>query len=235
MENIGINPIKSKKAYMLIVEGVLKLIQENKLEYGDKLYSEPELTKMLNVSRPTLREALRVLEFLGIATVSPRKGIMINKPENTSSYLPLMYVLLFEKTSDLELFELRRSLQISMSESAARNRTDEDLDLLKEITEKFTVHINDDYEIFSELDYDFHMQVVKCSKNIMCYKLMETLSILMKRQMKDIIYNLPVENRKDTVYYHTKIYESIRDSKPEEAMKFMYDHMERPYSYYKTK
>lgn len=233
MENI--QPIKSKKAYMQIVDSIINLITQNKIEYGDKLYSEPELTSMLNVSRPTLREALRVLEFLGIVTVSPRKGIRINKPESTNSYMPLIYVLMFEKTTDLELFELRRSLQISMSELAAKNRTQEDLKNLEIIIEKNKTHINDEYDIFAQLDYDFHLQVVKCSGNSMCYKLMETLNILMKKQMVDIIYNLPKEKRSDTVYYHTKVYENIRDQKPMEAMKSMYEHLERPYEFYKNK
>lgn len=233
MENINISPIKSKKAYMQIVEGILDLINKGEIEYGDKLYSEPELTSKLNVSRPTLREALRVLEFLGIVTVSPRKGIRINKPESTSSYMPLIYVLMFEKTKDIELFELRRAIQISMAEIGAINRTEEDLEDLEKIIKENEAHINDHYEAFAKIDYDFHMQIVKCSGNNMCYKLMETLNILMKKQLKDIIYNLPLEERKTTVYYHTKIYESIRDKKPKEAMKYMYEHLERPYSFYK--
>lgn len=233
MENI--KPVKSKKAYMQIVESIINLVSQNKIEYGEKLYSEQELTRMLDVSRPTLREALRVLEFLGIVSVSPRRGIRINKPESTDSYMPLIYVLTFEKTEEIELFELRRSIQISMAEKAAQNRSEEDLRALEEIVMKNKESINASHEEFAQLDYDFHQQVVKCSGNSMCYKLMETLNILMKKQMMDIIYNLPVEKRKDTVHYHTKVYESIRDKKPLDAMKYMYEHMERPYNFYKAK
>lgn len=235
MENLSINPIKNKKAYMQIIEEIIILLNENKIEYGDKLYSEPELTSMLNVSRPTLREALRVLEFLGIVTVSPRKGIRINKPENTSSYLPLIYVLMFEKTSDLELFELRRSIQISMAQSAAEKRTEKDLKELEKIMKSNKDYINESHELFAKIDYDFHMQIIKCAGNNLCYKLMETLNILMSEQLKEIIYNLPTNLRHRTVDYHDKIYESIRDQKPTEAAEYMRLHMERAYSYYKSK
>lgn len=235
MENISLSPVKSKKAYMLIVEGILNLINENKIEYGDKLYSEPELTKMLNVSRPTLREALRVLEFLGIVTVSPRKGIRINKPESTDSYMPLIYMLMFEKTTDLELFELRRAIQISMAEAAARNRSEEDMKILEDIVKNTVKHMDDDYQVFAKLDYDFHQQVVKCSGNNMCCKLMETLNILMQKQMVDIIYNLPVEDRKLTVDLHEKVCGFIKSREPEKARDAMQEHMERPYRFYKSK
>lgn len=227
-----IKPVKTTKAYMQIVDKIIDLVINNEIEYGDKLYSEPELTKLLNVSRPTLREALRVLEFLDIVNVSPRRGIRINKPESTDSYKPLIYMLKFEKTTELELFELRRAIQISMVEPAARNRTEEDLTELKEIVDSFTTYIDADYEIFADLDYNYHMQIIKCSQNLMCYKLMKTLSILMKNQMRNIIYNLPKENRADTLKYHTKIYEAIRDKDSDKALKLMSEHMERPYAYF---
>lgn len=230
---LNINPIKNKKAYMQIVEKIISLLNENKIEYGDKLYSEPELTSMLNVSRPTLREALRVLEFLGIVTVRPRKGILINKPESTSSYKPLIYVLMFEKTSALELFELRRSIQISMARRAAEKRTEEDLKELENIIKINKENICENYDLFAQIDYDFHMQIIKCSRNSLCYKLMETLNLLVTQQIKDIIFNLPMELRQRTVNYHIKIYECIRDKKPNEAAEYMVKHMERAYSQYK--
>ena len=91
-----LSPIRSQKAYRTIVRTIVGLIARGELEYGNRLYNEQELMSMLGVSRPTLREALRVLEFLGIATVAPRRGILINQPRDSEGYLPLLSVLLFE-------------------------------------------------------------------------------------------------------------------------------------------
>ena len=81
MENFHkvITPIKSPKAYLVIVEKIVGLVASGQLKYGEHLYTEKDLMETLNVSRPTLREALRVLEFLGIVSVSPRKGIKIGR------------------------------------------------------------------------------------------------------------------------------------------------------------
>ena len=147
--------------------------------------------------------------------------------------MPLIYVLMFEKTSDLELFELRRSIQMSMVELAAEKRTEEDLKVLEEIIKMNKEHIGDNLDIFAKIDYDFHMQIVKCSGNSLCYKLMETLNILMRKQFYEITYNLPLDKRDRIVNYHTKIFESIRDRKPDEAIDYMCKHMERAYNYYK--
>ena len=105
--DVPLSPIRSQKAYRTIVRTIVGLIARGELEYGNRLYNEQELMAMLGVSRPTLREALRVLEFLGIATVAPRRGILINQPQDSEGYLPLLSVLLFERITDRELFELR--------------------------------------------------------------------------------------------------------------------------------
>ncbi|MBC8343823.1 MAG: FadR family transcriptional regulator, partial [Bacteroidetes bacterium] len=60
-----IKPISNKKMYYSIIVSIIDMIKEGTLQYGQKLYREDELVAMLQVSRPTFREALRVLEFLG--------------------------------------------------------------------------------------------------------------------------------------------------------------------------
>ena len=78
------------KSYLRSVGMIMDMIAEGKLQYGDQLYKEQELAEMLGVSRPTMREALRVLEFLGIASAVPHKGISISRPSETGGYLPLL-------------------------------------------------------------------------------------------------------------------------------------------------
>lgn len=229
MENFDIMPIKSKKAYMQIVESIISLIYEGKLLYGEKLYNESELMKMLNVSRPTLREALRVLEFLGTVTVSPRKGININKPLDSNTYMPLIYILMFEKADPIDLFELRRAIQVDMAGVAAEKAPKEEIKKLKRICEDMRERINDDYIIFARLDYEYHMQIVKAAGNKLSLKLMETLNIIMKKQLEETIKALSIEKREGTCYYHNRIYEYIRDGDIANSRKTMEEHLVRPY------
>lgn len=228
-ENLNISPVKSKKAYQQIVETFIKLIAENKIEYGDKLYNEPELMKMLNVSRPTLREALRVMEFLGIVTVAPRKGITINSPNDTVSYFPLVYIMMFEKTSNLELFELRRAIETDMASAAAMRRSEEHCQKLSSITALGQDSINADYVTFARIDYDFHMAIVEASGNSLCIKLMKTLVVVMEKLMEDIIRGLPVEDRAETMLFHVDICNAIIGGNASEARHLMEKHLERPY------
>jgi len=230
INNFEINPVKSnKKTYLKIVEIILNMISEGKIEYGDKLYSEPELIKMLNVSRPTLREALRVLEFLGIVTIGTRSGIIINAPKDTVNYSPLIYIMMFEKTTNTDLFELRRAIQVEMAGMATKKRTDEDCEKLREIIHTTEMNLDTDYISFSQLDFDFHMAIVKSAKNVLCEKLMETLMFVMRTQLQQIIFEMPVEMRKNTLRFHKEICDAIINQDYIKAKSIMEKHLDRPY------
>ena len=99
--------------------------------------------------------ALRVLEFLGVTTVSPRNGISINQPNDRDGYLPLLYTLAFEKTTARELFEVRRALQLEMVAIAAEHHTQEDLDALRALIEQMRSDPDASAEEFARLDYLF--------------------------------------------------------------------------------
>lgn len=230
MDNFKIDPIKNKKTYLTIVETFIRLIAEGKFQYGEKLYNEVELVELFNVSRPTLREALRVMEFLGIVTVAPRKGIRIQKPENIESYMPLVYILMFEQTSKKDLFTLRRAIQIDMVQIAAQKNNIAEIAKLKTIIKTTEDNLECDNKDFASLDFDFHIQIVKCAENTLSYKLMETLGIVMKNQLLSAVEKLTLEDRKKTLNYHRRICELIAENDSEGARKVMIDHLADAYT-----
>ena len=60
-----------EKTYLRIIDYILAQFRSSDTEFLNTVYSEQHLIQLLGVSRPTLREALRLLEFLGIAEVKP--------------------------------------------------------------------------------------------------------------------------------------------------------------------
>lgn len=221
----GVPAIKKEKAYLRIVDVVMDLIARGEVGYDDHFYTEQELMAMLGVSRPTLREALRVLEFLGIATVTPHKGISINRPTEQGGYLPLLYILTFEKTTGRELFELRQAMQLEMTALAAQRRTEEDLRLLRDLVEQMEQAKNADAEQFSQLDYAFHQQIVAASGNRLVGKLMDTIAPMIRQQLTDHIRSESVDHRNQTLDNHRQIVAKIEAGDSEAARKAMYDHL----------
>lgn len=229
MNKIDIKPVKNKKAYFQIIETFIHLIIDNQLEYGERLYNEAELMEILDVSRPTLREALRVMEFLGIVIVSPRKGIVISDPKNNNYYLPLTYILAFEKTSNTDLFELRMSIELEMVGLATVRGTDEDFAELKKVSDDLINLPRGDIKNFTRLDQLFHMTLLNCAKNELCSKLMNTLNALIYEQLEQIHMALTNEDRNNTIEKHSAIYEALINRNEEMARKAMRNHLDHAY------
>ena len=66
--------VQTQKIYKNIVEQIVNLIHDGSLKKGDKLPPERTLAEMLNVSRTSVREALKVMEIMGIIEIRPGEG-----------------------------------------------------------------------------------------------------------------------------------------------------------------
>ncbi|WZL72959.1 FadR/GntR family transcriptional regulator [Clostridiaceae bacterium 35-E11] len=229
MNKLDMKPVKNKKAYFQIIETFIYSIINGQLEYGERLYNEVELMEILNVSRPTLREALRVMEFLGIVTVAPRKGIVINNPKDNNHYFPLIYILAFEKTSNTDLFELRMAIEIEMVGLAALRGTEEDFVQVKSVLDEMSNLPRGDIKNFTRLDQLFHMSVLQCAKNDLCSKLIHTLSTLIYDQLEQIHQALTNEKRENTIQKHRIIYQALIDRNEQFAREIMKEHLNHAY------
>lgn len=220
-----LNTTIREKAYLRCVGVIMDKIANGQLQYGDQLYKEQELAEMLGVSRPTMREALRVLEFLGVASAVPHKGISIRRPMETGGYLPLLYILSFEKTTNKELFELRQALQMEMAAQAAAACTPEDVRQLRALVRKMRDDRYCEPEVFSEMDDAFHQKLVEVSGNQLVYKLMETIRPMLRNQLTEHIQRLPVVERDNTIAAHTKIVDCLERHDGMAARLSMYEHL----------
>lgn len=229
-----IRPMKSPKAYLLIVAKIVSLVANGELSYGEHLYTEKDLMNMLGVSRPTLREALRVLEFLGVVTVSPRKGIAIQQPDISNGYMSLIFILMFDKTTNIEIFQLRRAIQTEMVAAAATVGSTEELKRLTAIVDEMESKLDVDYITFEKLDYDFHMQIVVCAHNMLCLKLMQTLGKMIHSQMKERLSRMPVEDRCKTLSFHKQILNAILQRDSIKAKRLMEEHLADVFTHLET-
>ncbi|MCM3569345.1 FadR/GntR family transcriptional regulator [Neobacillus mesonae] len=71
---------KGKRNYELVIEQLHLLIAEEKIKPGDLILPERKLAEQLNVSRTSVREALRILEALDVVFVKPGEGTFLKKP-----------------------------------------------------------------------------------------------------------------------------------------------------------
>ena len=84
---IKLKPVEKDSLYLKISDSIYNYIRMNNLQPGDKLPSERDMAAMLQTSRNSVREALRILEDRGLIYVKTGSGVFINTPDNGKSVL----------------------------------------------------------------------------------------------------------------------------------------------------
>lgn len=146
------------------IDGIVELIATRQLRSGDKLAPEPELANRMNVSRGSLREAVRVLAYLGILDTRVGDGTYVTDLTGARLLqgLDLMGRVANGATT-LEILEIRRILEATSAMLAAVRASDEQLDALDahlDLLESAT-----DYETYVAQDIRFHDMIAEASGN----------------------------------------------------------------------
>lgn len=166
-DNSGFEPISTQRASEAIYEQIRQRIISGVFLPGDKLPSEKELIDMFQRSRPTVREALRMLEKAGLVkTNAGSKGSVVMEPSVEFTAEPLSTHMSLSRISKADLFEYRWINDIATVGWAAERRTDGELDELRGIIERMGFELADP-DAFTECSNDFLDTVARCTHNDM--------------------------------------------------------------------
>jgi len=164
--SVFLRPVESRRAFEEILFQLEEAIAAGHLGAGDRLPPERELAAQFQVSRTSVREALRVLEALGIVRV--RRGAengatLLEHPGNAFANLFRFYLAL-EHVSMASLLEFRVGLESWAAGTAARRRTPAELQGAEELLLQMEA---DDLDLprFLELDLAFHMTISRAAGN----------------------------------------------------------------------
>ena len=238
MENLGLNltssfaPVKRRRAFEDIIVQIENAIYEGRLTVGDRLPPERELAEIFQVSRASVREALRVLEAFGV--LSARRGTgadsgSIVSAENDSplSGLLRLYASLLQMPL-MDLLEVREALEMLTARKAAERANDEDVERLRGIIDG--MRAAREPEEFLTLDTDFHVTLARSSGNSVAPLIMGALRDAIARQMLRAFKALEesgnwVSERTWLLREHTRLLETIESRDPDEAAKAFSQHV----------
>ena len=149
---------------------MLKTLLESGMRAGDKLPTEQEMTAQFQVSRPTLRQALKVLEFSGLIESAPRRGTVLKVADSRAlGSIFAAHVALSgpDRPGDLKaLAEARWLLERSVAALVVTRHTEADLAALVEAEEKYAEGVKraDDSAVLAA-DAAFHHAYVAAAHN----------------------------------------------------------------------
>ena len=222
-KNFQIEPILKKSVVQDAISKIKELIDQEYFKFGEKLPPERELAKLLGISLPSLREALRALSILGIVEMRPGSGTYLRS--SLSSWSSDAFSLLFNlRTSvHIDLFEARIGIEGVVAELAAKKRSDEDLKRMELALQKMRSNLNNK-EQYIKFEIEFHQAVIRASRNSILEDLMEKINKLLYESRKKTIEYLK-DVYKDSYLKHYQIYRSIKDNDTKKARKAMIQHL----------
>ena len=157
-----------------VTERLLEYIQSQNLKPGDLLPSETSLAGSFGVSRPVIREALKNLEGKGVLEIVNGKGAIVRPIDSDPLRMFFQRAMQMERSTILELMEVRRGIEVQAATLAAQRREQPDLDALAQIVRAMRDHMGD-LETYTRLDVEFHLRVAAASHNMLLVYLVESI------------------------------------------------------------
>jgi GntR family transcriptional repressor for pyruvate dehydrogenase complex len=215
-------PIKSTKVYEQVVDQIKQMIIDGTLKKGDKLPTERELSEALQVSRASIREAIKALEVSGLIESKQGAGNYIRENFDQILLEPLSMMFMLEGSSSKEIVEFREALELQTAVLAAKNITEDELEVIRELVEKIKECDNEDINAIH--DKEIHYNIAKASRNVLIMGMLNVISELIDDVIKDSRKKILSEqaNKERLNNQHELIYNALkaRDaSKAYEAMK----------------
>jgi GntR family transcriptional repressor for pyruvate dehydrogenase complex len=210
-----------------VVDGILSqlksLIREEHYGAGSRLPSERDLARSLGVSRPSVREALRTLELMGVVKTRQGSGTQVAGSGSDILSEPLEFLFALDHPSIEDLHETRTLLEVHLAARAAQQRDDADLAALDSALRDMRSQASR-AEPITDPDVRFHQAVATASKNRVLERIMNCLQLKI-RALIDAAWpgNTDLQFSHES---HEKILDALRRRDPRAARDAMQEHMD---------
>ena len=214
--------VRSQRRFEQVAEQISKLIKKGKLKPGARLPPERELAKQLEVSRPTVREAMIALEISGLVEVRVGSGIYVLETEKKN--LKVSNKIKDIGPGPLELIEARKEIEGNNAALAAQRIDAKCLEQLEQAVENMV----QDNLVGADGDREFHLLVAKATGN----SVLETLTTYLWDQQQNSpmwtkLLELMQEKKLHTTILddHQSLLDSFRQKNSKEAQAIMRNHL----------
>ncbi|MBT9177209.1 MAG: HTH-type transcriptional regulator LutR [Firmicutes bacterium] len=220
-------PVKTRRVYEQVVEQIQGHLAAGDLKPGDKLMPERALADLLSVSRASVREALSVLEFVGILESRQGEGTFITSGHKKEFTEQLAFLVAAERRANLDILEMRKILEVAAADLAAQRANPEDLDNIHRALQLMRRDLDSDI-LGEDNDAAFHRSIVEATRNTMLSKTMNLTYDLVVQNMRTSRQHLFRQpgNRERLYAQHSKVFDAIQSKSGALARQAMIEHLE---------
>lgn len=209
-----------------VTERLLEYIEGQHLKPGDLLPSESSLAASFGVSRPVVREALKNLEGKGVIEIINGKGALVRPIDSDPLRMFFQRAMQMERSTMLELMEIRKGLEVQAVMLAAQRRDETDLRAIRQVVQAMREHMQE-VDTYTRLDVDFHLRIATASHNTMMVYLIDSIRDALRSTVAAGLQSrgrdLHIEAVQRT---HELLVDTLEKGDVEESMRVMTQHFD---------
>jgi DNA-binding FadR family transcriptional regulator len=220
-------PYQPKMAELVAAE-IRREILRGEHAPGDSISSEATLMERFDVSRPTLREALRLLESQQLITVrrGSHRGPVATLPDAAISARSLALLLHLRKGTVADIYQFRSIFEPPAARMAAALAADDEIDALRSILYA-EYEASSDFSVFTVLAWRFHSELVRLSGNVAMTLIAETFERISRRHANEYMAAVDDSEGESQLSYraHKHLVDLLADRQGDRAEAFWARHM----------
>lgn len=225
---MSLEPIKRHGLSADITEKILNMIKAGHYVAGEKLPTERQLATQLQVSRPSLREAMRSLAFMNIVEIRQGDGTYVSSLEPELLVEPLDFILAVGGVTNRQLLQARFVVEPPCAFMAAHTISKTQIELLKNIAEE-TLQTTENLAQHAELDIRLHTVIAEATENPLLLRFLSSIAHLDKTARISGLHNLPPDLRRERTHRayldHLTIIAMLEAHDPVKAQEAMTEHL----------
>lgn len=167
-------PIRRESVADQVARRILDLVAARELRPGDQLPPERELAEALDVSRPSLREALRGLSILGILSSRQGGGHVVTALDAEAILKPIRFIMALEPSNLRALYDARSLIEGDVARRAAVALPDDEIDRLDRLVARQEADLHS-ADAFRRSDQAFHVALWRGCGNPFLHRIGESL------------------------------------------------------------
>ena len=227
---MSVTKIRQKTVVEQVMAQIKGLIASGEYKSGDKIPTELELAEIFGVGRSSIREAVKIFNYLGVLKSQAAKGTYVQERSNISTEA-LTWSLLLGNDEMEEMIDLRGAIELwsilalTKKISNGSNEALEVVKALEHIVGQMNISVQKGlFEKLIEADFQFHNTIIKAQENAQFYSLYQTLRSFLVEEMRTSQedYQNPAQIPEE----HSSIVKAISSGNSETVLLKYTDHIE---------
>jgi GntR family transcriptional regulator, transcriptional repressor for pyruvate dehydrogenase complex len=207
-----------------IAQRITRLIQSGGYKPGERLPTISRMAQDFGVGAPTLREALKKLETVGVVAIRHGSGVYVGRSPDSLLVSNPVFSPTPTKKLLIDLIDARIPIEVQTAALAARNATDAHLAEMDRLLKHAGMSMQDP-AMLTQVNLNFHRQIALASGNAVMHQVLDVLATVFRQEQRLI---LDIHGRREDDHAeHLEIFAAIRARDVDVAKARMQSHLDR--------